>query len=151
MLVSLTAACVLAAAQAFAPLVSDSVGLFEQDLYTLLGRERGKVGSCNPNRGKDGKIFSYDCGPFQINTIHGPMFGALFGLGPQDAMDRIRDNGCLNAYSAAYLYVRARQEAGGDRREGLGRYHSRTQRFKEIYQLGLDEVRRRLFGRGGLR
>ncbi|MHA7066673.1 lysozyme family protein [Azospirillum argentinense] len=146
-MVPLTAACIAAVAFTYAPLLGDPPSLVEQDLYTLFGAERGRVGECVPNKDrKTGKITSWDCGPFQINTGNGPALAKLFGTTPEEAMRRVTNDGCLNAHVAGWLLVEKRRAAKGDRHDALGRYNSATPGIKEAYQDLLERRRRQLFG-----
>ncbi len=143
--VPLTAACVAAAALAF--------GVVETDLWSIFKVEGGRVGQCCAQPDETGKrtcgsdvTRRADCGPFQLNQLHAEEFGRIFGAPPQTAMERLRDDGCLNAYGAAYLLAQKTRQGGGDREEGVGRYHSATPELKAAYQRRIAKARARLFG-----
>ena len=60
MLIPLTTACLIAAAQAYS--------VPPMTLYSLLRVEGGWVGLAKPNLDKSGHVRSEDLGPFQVNT-----------------------------------------------------------------------------------
>lgn len=143
----LTAACIATVAAIFVPVLGDPVHILEQDLYALLGVERGKVGECLPNKDKKtGRITSWDCGPFQINSSNGPELARIFGTTAEDAMRRVTDGGCLNAHVTGWLLIGKRRAGGGNRREALGRHNSATPHIKEADLERLESRRQRLFG-----
>ena len=72
-----------------------------------------------------------DLGPFQVNSS---WIGPLRKKGVRVSFARLRDNGCLNAYVAAYiLSEEVRRAPGESLRTAIGRYHSR--RPKEARRL----------------
>jgi len=105
-------------------------------LVLILDVEKGYVGLKQGN--DDG---TYDLGPCQLNTINLPDY-AKYGISEDD----LRYNGPLNVLAAA-IYVRKQiDEAikkGKSGRffilEGMGRYHSKTPKFKRLYQGRLVE------------
>jgi len=96
MLVPLTAACLVAASQAYA--------VPAESLYSVLRIEGGWVGLAKPNLRKDGTTRSEDLGPFQINTAWLPTF-TLYWKQPGDTATYLllRDDGCAGAHAAAAI------------------------------------------------
>ncbi len=109
MIVPLTLACLLQA--------SNYYHLDPNILESVRIAEAGHVGKATRN--SDG---SYDLGPFQINTSWVGRFRKMHH--PIDPI-KIRDNGCVNAYYAAYILKREIAEAHGNVLVGVGHYHSR--------------------------
>lgn len=96
MLVPLTAACLIAAAQAY------SVPL--ESMYSLLRIEGGTVGQAKPNLRKDGSVRSEDLGPFQVNTAWLPAFALYWKQASNgETYELLRDDGCANAYAASAI------------------------------------------------
>jgi len=96
MLVPLTAACLISAAQAYVvPLES---------LYSVLQIEGGSVGLAKPNLREDGSVRSEDLGPFQINTAWLAAF-TLYWRQPDSRVtyELLRDDGCASAYAASAI------------------------------------------------
>lgn len=136
MIVPLTAACVSAAALAYS--------VAEPVLWTLLKTEMGHVGACTaqPNG-------THDCGPAQINaeTWVGPL-AHLLRRSPSEVFESLRDNGCFNVYTAAYVLRVKLIEAHGDPWDAIGRYNSATPALKHAYQKRLIEAYKQLFPNG---
>lgn len=95
-------------------------------LILLLHLEDGYVGLASPN---DNGTFDY--GPFQINSIHlkSPEFKAA-GI----TSERLQYDGPTNALAAAWYFKKVSLQANS-MMDAVGRYHSRTPRFKAKYQL----------------
>ena len=133
MIVPLTAACVSAAATAYS--------LAEPVLWTLLKAEMGQVGACTAQANG-----THDCGPAQINaeTWVEPL-ALLLRRPPSEVFEGIRDNGCFNVYTAAYILRVKLIEAHGDPWDAMGRYNSATPARKHAYQQRLIEAYNQLF------
>lgn len=136
MIVPLTAACVSAAALAY--------GVAEPVLWTVLKTEMGHVGACTvqPNG-------THDCGPAQINAESwvGPL-AQLLHRPAAEVFDGLRDNGCFNVYTAAYILRVKLIEAHGDPWDAIGRYNSATPALKRAYQQRLIVAYKQLFPAG---
>lgn len=119
-----------------------------QILLGLLKTEGGKVGSESPNRGKDGKVFSYDLGPMQVNDkVWVPVVADMhFGGDRQAARTALRDHGCYNIHIGAWIYRQYVDEAKGDLAEAVGFYNSHTPSKKRAYQKRFAESFVSLFG-----
>lgn len=133
MIVPLTAACVSAAALAY--------GVSEPVLWTVLKTEMGHVGACTAQANG-----THDCGPAQINaeTWVGPLARLL--RRPQwEIFEGLRDNGCFNVYTAAYILRVKLIEAHGDPWDAIGRYNSATPELKRAYQQRLIDAYNQLF------
>lgn len=139
-LVPLTTACLLAAAQL--------QGIHPMALITVLKVEGGKVGMESPNRGKDGKVFSHDLGPMQVNDrVWVPGIADMhFGGDRARARAAVRDNGCYNVHVGAWILRQSIDAAGGNVMEGIGYYHSRTPVHKERYKGLFKEKFVQMFG-----
>ena len=121
MLAPLTAACLAAAAHAYT--------VPGQYLYAILSVEGGQVGQSVSDRNG-----THDLGPFQINTTWGPAIGRLWSMSVDDALARVRDNGCANAVIAAAILDQCAAEAGGDFFTAVGLYHSRKANLAGPYR-----------------
>lgn len=114
-LVSVTAACVVAA--------SNRYQIAPGIILSVLGVEGGKVG--HVSRNKNGTV---DIGPMQINSIHLPDL-AKYGI----SYSKLKNDGCLNVHIGAWM-LRRESVAAGNHWDGIGHYHSRTENRKKIYQ-----------------
>jgi len=76
---------------------------------------------------------SYDIGIMQINSIHKQTLEKA-GLTMVDLLDP-----CTNVIVGAWLLGDAIERSGGDVWEGVGRYHSATPKYAEVY---IDKVRK---------
>lgn len=135
-LVSLTMACLLAAAEL--------QGLPPHALVTILSVEGGRIGEVSQNRNG-----SVDLGPMQINDrVWVPVVADLHFSGDRDrAYTALRDNGCYNVHIGAWILRQAVEDAGGDLQKGIGWYHSRTPKHTARYQRLFREHFNKLFGR----
>jgi len=116
MLVPLTAACLMAAAQAYA--------VPAESLYSVLHIEGGWVGLAKPNLRKDGSTRSEDLGPFQINTAWLPTFAAYWKLPNQSSTYvLLRDDGCAGAYAASAI-LRYHWQQSGNLDRAVAFYHT---------------------------
>lgn len=113
-------------------------------LYVILGVERGKVGQCLSNTND-----TYDCGPFQVNSVHLPMFARLLNMETQRVYQLLRDNGPFNCLAAGYL-LRAAINDAGSVYEGMGYYHNRKPAYKNRYQELIIKSARRLADGGDI-
>lgn len=124
----LTAACVLDAARAG--------GLPAAALFGILATEGGKTGEALRNSNG-----TWDMGPFQINTVHVDTLAAM-GIAPEAVLQ----DGCVNAYAAAWL-LRREYLRTGDIWQAIGAYHSRTPHRRDAYmarvRANLEKLHRR--------
>jgi hypothetical protein len=121
MLAPLTAVCLAAAAQAYR---------IPQDyLYAILAVEGGRVGAAVIN--KNG---THDLGPFQINTSWGNAIARYWRLPVEEALNRVRDDGCANALIAAAILRGCANETRDDMVAALGLYHSHSQGLAQPYR-----------------
>lgn len=121
MLAPLTAVCLTAAAHAYQ--------IPQSYLYAILAVEGGRVGEAVSD--KNG---TSDLGPFQINTRWGTAIARYWRLPIEEALVRIRDDGCANALAATAILKGCANEAGGDLSKAVGLYHSHSARLAEQYQ-----------------
>lgn len=121
MLAPLTAACLTAAAYAYQ--------IPESYLYAILATEGGKVGQAIVNRNG-----TKDLGPFQINSIWGPVIGRFWGISAEDALVHVRDDGCASAVVAAAILRQCTTDARGDLPKALGLYHSPRPELAKRYR-----------------
>lgn len=116
MLVPLTAACLMAAAQAYA--------VPAESLYSVLRIEGGWVGLAKPNLRKDGSTRSEDLGPFQINTAWLPTFATYWKQPTQTSTYvLLRDDGCAGAYAASAI-LRYHWQQSGTLDRAVALYHT---------------------------
>ena len=116
MLVQLTAACLMSAAQAYA--------VPAESLYSVLRVEGGWIGLAKPNLRKDGTVRSEDLGPFQINTSWLPTFASYWKQSSQAAVyGLLRDDGCAGAYAASAI-LRYHWQQTGSLERAVGFYHT---------------------------
>lgn len=92
-------------------------------LLAVRKTEGGTVGMKKRNKNN-----TFDYGVFQINTV---WLEKLAEYGITESM--LQNNHCISAYSAAYILRYHINQAGGDLWMGVGRYHSKTLRFKYPY------------------
>jgi soluble lytic murein transglycosylase-like protein len=104
-------------------------GLEPIKILAVLRSENGRLGSFvfAP------KGSSWDLGPMQINTIHLEDFSRVFGVPPGRMATLLAYDGCFNLEVAAYLLRKRTNEADGDFWRGIGRYHSKTPTFANVY------------------
>ena len=116
MLVPLTAACLMAAAQAYA--------VQTESLYSVLRIEGGWVGLAKPNLRKDGTTRSEDLGPFQVNTAWLPTFSTYWRQPSQASVYvLLRDDGCAGAYAASAI-LRYHWQQSGNLERAIAFYHT---------------------------
>jgi soluble lytic murein transglycosylase-like protein len=120
-LVALTAACIATAARAYE--------VPETYLYAILATEGGHVGQAVSN--KNG---TSDLGPFQINTSWGQALAHFWNLPTTEVLDRVRDDGCVNAIAASAILKGVLNQARGDLPMALGLYHSHSTKLAESYR-----------------
>jgi hypothetical protein len=121
MLAPLTAACLAAAAHAYE--------IPQGYLYAILAVEGGRVGQAVLDSNG-----TSDLGPFQINTAWGPAIARYWGESVDQALARVRDDGCANAVIAAAILKECVAETHGDSRLAFGLYHSRNPELAEPYR-----------------
>lgn len=95
-------------------------------LYAIIKAEGGKKGSMNVNT--NGTL---DLGVAQINSIHLPEMQRYY---PHLTLQKLATDTCTNVHVAARLFRSHLDETGGDIWEAVGRYHSKTDKYKEKYQ-----------------
>lgn len=101
-------------------------------LQILRELEGGQAGSASANTNG-----TYDYGPMQINSRWA---GVLAQVGV--SMESVRDDECVNAFVAAWIFRDALQ-ATSSTAMTIARYHSSTPHFQERYlSKALDVVRR---------
>ena len=130
MVAPLTADCIMDAA--------NSSGLPLAALVGILATENGQTGEALQNDNG-----TWDMGPFQLNTIHVNELSEM-GIAPE----AILQNGCINAYAAAWL-LRKEYNRTGDIWQAIGAYHSRTPHRRDAYIAQVKSHLTRL-GRAGM-
>ncbi|MFC4236432.1 lytic transglycosylase domain-containing protein [Thalassospira xianhensis] len=102
----------------------------------FLKTEGGSVGMATPNKGKDGKVFSHDLGPMQVNDkVWVPVIADLHFNGNKDeARTALKDWGCYNIHVGTWIFRQYLDEANGDYIEAIGFYNSHTPAIKRKYQ-----------------
>ena len=119
LIVPLTMACLFQAARHYRvdPVVLEAIRVVEN----------GETGRARRNANG-----TSDLGPFQVNSF---WIGKLRKKGVRVSFARLRDNGCLNAFVAAFiLSEEVRRAPGGSLRIAIGRYHSRRRSEARKYQ-----------------
>ena len=107
-------------------------------IAVLLAVEGGSIGRTSGNT--NGTV---DIGPMQINEIHLPAIARRWGTSVPAAREALLNNFCANVEAGAWILRTALDSAGGDFWEGVGRYHSRTDVYKDRYlRLVLAQVLR---------
>ena len=121
-LIPVTAACILAASQL--------QNIHPMNIVTLLRVEGGKVGEYSVN-----KNTSRDLGPMQINDkVWIPTIADMHFNGNEEAATKaVLNDGCYNVHIGAWILRQNINSADGDVIEGIGRYHSRTPKYKNRY------------------
>ena len=109
-------ACIVAAARDYSlPL---------RALLSVQLTEGGRPGTLSKN--KNGSV---DHGPFQINTLWAHRLAREFGI----TAATLTNDLCWSARAGAYILRYEINQANGDFWEGVGHYHSHTQKFKQAY------------------
>jgi hypothetical protein len=123
MLSYVTAACIMAAAQAYSvpPIV----------LASIMKTEGGKVGEYSTNTNG-----TRDLGPMQINDgVWVKPVAEEFTRGNEAlARHKLLNDGCFNVAVGAWILRTNIDSADGNIIEGVGRYHSWTPKHKEKYK-----------------
>ena len=134
-LVPVTAACILAASQI--------QNIHPMNIITIMKVEGGKVGEYSKN--KNGSV---DLGPMQINNkVWVPVVAEEYFKGNEDtAYTRLLNDGCFNVHVGAWILRKNIDRSNGDVLEGIGRYHSSTQKHKKRYISAFKEHFKILFG-----
>jgi hypothetical protein len=128
-LAPLTALCVAAAAHAYQ--------IPKGYLDAILAVEGGRVGEAVLN--KNG---TRDLGPFQINTSWGTAIAQYWRLPVEDALIRVRDDGCANALIAAAILRGCANETRDDMVAAVGLYHSHSPGLAQSYREKVQIVAR---------
>ncbi|WP_083858377.1 lytic transglycosylase domain-containing protein [Gallaecimonas xiamenensis] len=95
-------------------------------LYAIIKAEGGQKGSMNAN--SNGTL---DLGVAQINSIHLPEMQRFY---PKLTLTTLAYDTCTNVHVAARLFRGHLDQTQGDIWEAVGRYHSKTEHYKEKYQ-----------------
>jgi hypothetical protein len=124
-------------------------GLYQLPVELLEGLRRvegGQVGKVTANRDHAGHITSQDIGPFQINdaTWLQSVTRAWRLPSPSAAFVLLRDNGCINALTAAAIFRLYVTEAGGDYGVAVGYYNSHTPQKAALYRRHVADALRRM-------
>ena len=104
-------------------------------VLAVMKAENGRVGQFVLNSNG-----SYDIGPMQVNTIHLPELAKTFGVPGDRVAQLLAYDGCFNVAVGAWLLRVRTNEAAGDFWYGIGRYHSRTTVYSNIYILRVHSV-----------
>ncbi|MFH1158368.1 MAG: lytic transglycosylase domain-containing protein [Pseudomonadota bacterium] len=114
------AVCIFAAAQTYA--VPPSV------LIGILNVEGGRVGQAvhNPNN-------TYSLGPMHINTLWIPELARFWDVSEQVALNRVRDDACVNVGIGAYI-LRSKIDETGSLSEGVAHYRSSNPQLGDSYR-----------------
>jgi hypothetical protein len=121
MLAPLTAVCLAAAAHAYQ--------IPEHYLYRILAVEGGRVGQAVADRNG-----TQDLGPFQVNSTWEETIARYWHMPINEALDRVRDDGCANVIIATAILRSCANEAQGDMTAAIGLYHSHSERLAEQYR-----------------
>ncbi|MGB5083375.1 MAG: lytic transglycosylase domain-containing protein [Methylocystis silviterrae] len=97
-------------------------------LLILLNVENGRLGEVSQNTNK-----TVDIGPMQVNDSWLPKLAARWGASVDATYLALRDEFCANIEAGAWILRQALDEAKGDIWEGVGLYHSHTERHKTEY------------------
>jgi len=81
---------------------------------------------------------TYDLGPMQVNSLWVPRLAKLWNVDYQTAYVALRDNGCENVYSAAWILKQNIVKTGG-LHNGIASYHSATRRYGRPYARKVEE------------
>jgi hypothetical protein len=97
-------------------------------LLILLNVENGRLGEVSQNKNK-----TVDIGPMQVNDSWLPKLAAHWRASVDATYLALRDEFCANIEGGAWILRQALDEAKGDIWEGVGLYHSHTERHKTDY------------------
>lgn len=98
-------------------------------LLGILQQEGGRTGQ-ESAQNKNG---THDLGLWQINTHWLKEFAKAWGVSEEEARRRVRDDGCTNAVTAAYVLRTKINAAGGDVKKGIQWYHSANPEYGVPY------------------
>jgi hypothetical protein len=139
MLVPVTAACILAAAQFYS--------LPVPIIYSIMDVEGGAPGTVSRNTNG-----STDHGIMHVNSIHIPAIAEMTNKSRNEIRDRLTNDGCYNVAIGAWL-LSSRIHEARDFWTGVAHYHSRTPKYGFTYMSKVIKAATRLFGdnvfRGG--
>jgi soluble lytic murein transglycosylase-like protein len=123
MIIPVTAACIIAAANTFSidPLI----------IAGIMRTEGGRVGAYSTNTNG-----TKDLGPMQINdgVWIEEVADSLLSGDAEEAKYRLLNDGCFNIYAGAWILRQNIDLSDGDILEGIGRYHSWTPKHKNKYK-----------------
>jgi soluble lytic murein transglycosylase-like protein len=114
------AVCIFAAAQTY--VVPPSV------ILGILNVEGGRIGQAVHNENN-----TYDLGPMQINTIWIPELANYWGVSQSTALQKVRDDACINIGVGAWILRRKMNETGS-LYTGIAYYHSATPHLGHNYR-----------------
>jgi len=97
-------------------------------LLILLNVENGRLGEVSQNTNK-----TVDIGPMQVNDSWLPKLAAHWRASVDATYLALRDEFCANIEAGAWILRQALDEAKGDIWQGVGLYHSHTERHKTEY------------------
>lgn len=106
---------------------------YQVPIDTLLGilqQEGGRSG----RESAENKNGTRDLGLWQINTHWLREFAKAWGVSEEEARSRIRDDGCTNAVTAAYVLRTKINAAGGDLKKGIQWYNSANPAYGVPYR-----------------
>lgn len=103
-------------------------------LLAVLQAEKGTVGRASRNTNG-----TYDLGPAQYNTSNIPELYRQIqriqpGIQVEHVTSAVMNDGCFSIAAAAWWLKKKIVESRGDLWEGVGRYHSKTMKYKVEYQ-----------------
>jgi hypothetical protein len=135
-LIPVTTACILAASQL--------QNIHPMNIMTILRVEGGKVGEYSENTNG-----TRDLGPMQINDrVWLPEIAEMHFNGNENAARyAVQNDGCYNVHIGAWILRKNINSADGDIIEGIGRYHSRTPKYKKRYIAAFKKNFNELFGK----
>jgi len=100
-------------------------------ILSIMTVEGGKTGTASRN--KNG---SYDLGPMQINT--------LWLKETKIKAKTLRDNGCANVFTGAWILKNSINKKNGSLWEGVARYHSKTPKYYRPYIKKVYHARKKI-------
>jgi len=137
--VAIVVACLLAGAQKF--------DVPADVLLGILAVEGGGIGvESRPNRNG-----TQDLGLWQINTHWLDDFAKAWGVSPEEARRRIRDDGCVNAVTAAYVFRYKLNYAKGDVMRAIALYNPGDPTYRDKVLAAMERQRRGELGRAPAR
>ncbi len=96
-------------------------------IYEVEGGQIGRESATNRNGTRD-------LGLWQINTHWLEDFSKAWRMSPDEVRRILRDDACVNVFTAAYILRRKIDAAGGDLCKGIAWYNSATPGIGERYR-----------------